>query len=103
MEWEFLSECAISCSLPTTFIMIVCPTTTCDIFITQSSYSANAIMVNDNTIDGLTFNGIYRIETNIISDVTDEENTKETEADEEMVASCEAIEKSDNDSRFNQQ
>ena len=45
---------------------------------------------------GITFDGIYHI-----SDVTDEENTKETEAacmpsDEEMVASCEAIEESDN-------
>ena len=50
-----------------------------EIFITQSSYSANVNMVNDNTSDGITFDGIYRIETDIISDVTDEENTKETE------------------------
>ena len=62
-------------------------------------------MVNDNTSNGITFDRIYRIETDIISDVTDEENMKETEAarkpsDEEMVASCEAIEKSDKDLRF---
>ena len=28
-------------------------------------------MVNDNTSEGITFDGIYRIETDIISDVTD--------------------------------
>ena len=63
------------------------------IFITQSSYvSDNAHFIEDNISDGM-----YHVETEAVSDDTDGDNDNQVEvtaSDEEMVATCEAVESS---------